>query len=110
VDLFALAELRARQRQSGQSYLEFLSVPSLRTGLYALPAGGVDPQRPHAEDEIYYVIDGRATVTVAGEERPVAPGDVIYVAAGVDHRFHTIAEDLTLLVFFSAAPTATARP
>jgi quercetin dioxygenase-like cupin family protein len=106
MDLFALADLRARQRQSGQSYLEFLRVPSLRTGIYALPAGGVDPQRPHAEDEIYYVIDGRAMVTVADEEQPVAPGDVIFVAAGVDHRFHTIAEDLTLLVFFSSAPTA----
>ena len=51
MDLFMLADLRARQRQSGQSYLEFLRVPSLRTGLYALPAGGVNPQRPHAEDE-----------------------------------------------------------
>jgi mannose-6-phosphate isomerase-like protein (cupin superfamily) len=110
MDLFALADLRARRRESGQSYLEFLRVPSLRTGLYALPAGGVDPQRPHAEDEIYYVVDGRAVVAVAGEERPVAPGDVVYVAAGVDHRFHSIAEDLTLLVFFSAAPTAAPAP
>lgn len=100
---FDLAELRAARQASGRLYHEFLRVPSLSTGLYVLPAGGTDPQQPHTEDEIYYVIGGRATILVGEEERAVAPGSIIYVAAGVEHRFHSIAEELTLLVFFAPA-------
>src|SRR5436190_16907846 len=93
-----------RERERGdRPYLEFLRVPSLSTGLYALPAGGVDPQQPHTEDEVYYVVSGRATIHVGEEDRPVEPGSVVFVEAHVEHRFHTITEDLKLLVFFAPA-------
>jgi mannose-6-phosphate isomerase-like protein (cupin superfamily) len=101
--VFELARLLADHQSAGRLYHEFLRVPALSVGIYKLPAGATDPQQPHTEDEIYYVIDGDATVWVAGEERSVGPGAVIYVAAGVEHRFHTITADLTLLVFFAPA-------
>jgi mannose-6-phosphate isomerase-like protein (cupin superfamily) len=63
----------------------------------------VDPQLPHAEDEVYYVVSGRATIQVAEEQQAVQAGSIIYVEAMVEHRFHTIEEDLTLLVFFAPA-------
>ena len=100
---FELARLLADHQAAGRLYHEFLRVPALSVGLYKLPAGATDPQQPHTEDEIYYVIAGDATVWVAGEERSIGPGAVIYVAAGVEHRFHTITADLTLLVFFAPA-------
>ena len=53
VEAYEMAEVSARREQAGAPYLEFLRVPSLSAGLYVLPAGGVDRQRPHAEDEIY---------------------------------------------------------
>src|SRR3712207_4430718 len=84
-------------------YLEFLRVPSLSVGLYCLPAEGTDPQQPHTEDEVYYVVQGHATIRVAAEDRPVGPGSIVFVAAGVEHRFHTIQEDLVILVFFAPA-------
>src|SRR5215210_3913533 len=91
---FELSQVDEERAKLGKLYLEFLRVPSISAGLYVLKAGRVDPQRPHTEDEIYYVVRGRATITVADEDRPVEPGSVIYVAAGVPHRFHTIEEDL----------------
>jgi mannose-6-phosphate isomerase-like protein (cupin superfamily) len=100
---FALSQLIAERQKSGKAYLEFLRAPSMSLGLYVLPAGGVDPQQPHAEDEAYYVISGRAHVRVGGEDRAVQPGDAIFVAARAPHKFHTITEDLTLLVFFAPA-------
>ena len=103
MEAFELARLLADHQAGGRPYLEFLRVPALSVGLYVLPAGGIDRQRPHTEDEIYYVIAGDATIAVAGEDRPVGPGAVIYVAAGVEHRFHSITADLTLLVFFAPA-------
>ena len=59
---FAVAEL-ARQRQTGgKAYLEFLRVPDMSLGLYELPKGGTDPQSPHTEDEVYYVVSGKAKI------------------------------------------------
>jgi mannose-6-phosphate isomerase-like protein (cupin superfamily) len=103
MDAFDLAELAARRSALGQPYLEFLTVPDLSAGLYVLPAGGVDGQRPHTEDEIYYVVSGRARVTVGDDVRDVEPGSIVFVGASVPHRFHEIAEELTLLVVFGPA-------
>jgi len=101
--VFDLGRVADERAESGEDYLEFLRVPSLNAGLYELPAGADDPQSPHLEDEAYYVIEGRAKITVAGETTAVKPGSLIYVRAGVDHRFVEIAEDLKCLVFFSSA-------
>ncbi|MBA2285869.1 MAG: cupin domain-containing protein [Ktedonobacteraceae bacterium] len=100
---FELARLIAERRESGSLYLEFLSVPSLSVGLYQLAAGGTDPQEPHTEDEVYYIVSGRASIQVDTEQRSVEAGSVVFVSANVEHRFHTITEDLTVLVFFAPA-------
>jgi mannose-6-phosphate isomerase-like protein (cupin superfamily) len=100
---FEIAALITEQNQGGQDYLEFLKVPDLSVGLYALPAGGIDGQSPHTEDEIYYVLSGRARILVGDENRDVSAGSLIYVPANVEHRFHTIVEDLRLLVIFAPA-------
>ncbi len=100
---FELAELIGRRRQVDKLYLEFIKVPDLSVGLYELPAGGVDPQSPHTEDEVYYVVKGRAQVRVGGEDRAVQAGSVVYVAKNVEHTFHSIEEALTILVFFAPA-------
>lgn len=100
---YELADLMQNQRDSGRLYLEFLRVPALSMGVYTLPAGSTDPQQPHTEDEVYYITHGAATIRVGNEDRPVIPGSIVYVAANVDHRFHTITEDLTVIVFFAPA-------
>lgn len=100
---YELAQLVSQQKDSIKLYLEFLKVRDLSMGLYVLPAGGTDPQSPHTEDEVYYVVSGRAKIHVADEEREVQAGSVVYVAKNVEHRFHSIEEDLTVLVFFAPA-------
>ena len=100
---FELADLISQQKDSNKLYLEFLKVPDLSMGLYVLPAGGTDPQSPHTEDEVYYVVSGRAKIKVADEDRLVQAGSIIYVAKNVEHRFHSIEEELTVIVFFAPA-------
>lgn len=100
---FELADLISQRTAAGNAYLEFLKVPDLSMGLYVLRAGGTDGQSPHTEDEIYYVISGRAQVSVNGEDRVVQAGSVIYVPKNVAHRLHSIEADLTLLVCFAPA-------
>ena len=100
---FEIADLIAQQVSGSQPYLEFLKHPSLSVGLYVLPAGGIDGQEPHTEDEVYYVVSGRGMFTHADEERPVQAGSVLFVAAGIEHRFHSITEALSIIVFFAPA-------
>ncbi|MBV9231341.1 MAG: cupin domain-containing protein [Chloroflexi bacterium] len=100
---FDLAQLLVEHKQANKLYLEFLRVPTLSVGLYKLPADGVDPQQPHTEDEVYYIISGRGSIQVGEEHRTVEAGSVVFVQANVEHRFHTITEDLTILVFFAPA-------
>lgn len=100
---FETDELIEERRAGGERYQEFLRVPAMSAGVYGLPAGAPDPQPVHSEDEIYVVLRGCGTLRVAEEDRPMAPGSIAYVAAGVDHRFHSIEEDLEVLVFFAPA-------
>lgn len=100
MEIFNIPALLAEQTER---YHEFLRHPSMSLGLYSLPAGGVDTQKPHSEDEVYYVVEGRGMIHVDGEDRPVEPGTTVFVAAHVEHRFHSITEDLKILVFFAPA-------
>ena len=100
---YELSQLLEAHKQANKLYLEFLKVPDLSMGLYILPAGGTDPQSPHTEDEVYYVVSGKAQILVADENRDVQAGSIVYVSKNVAHRFHSIEEELTVLVFFAPA-------
>ena len=67
---------------------------------------GTDEQVPHHEDEIYVVTAGRAVLWAGEDSAPVEPGSVIYVAAGEQHRFTDVAEDLAAIVLFAPAEGA----
>jgi len=97
-------------RGSERPYLEFLRKESLSVGLYVLPAGSVDRQEPHTEDEVYYVAEGEGVINVSGEDRPVRSGSIIFVDKGAKHFFHLVTKDLALLVFFAPAEGSNAAP
>jgi quercetin dioxygenase-like cupin family protein len=100
---FTAQELEAQRVESGKLYREFLRAPAMSAGLYVLPAGATDPQCPHHEDEMYYVLRGRARFRAGNEDREIAAGSVLFVAAEVEHRFCDVAEELAVLVFFAPA-------
>jgi mannose-6-phosphate isomerase-like protein (cupin superfamily) len=81
-------------------FFEFLRTSTLSCAVYHLPAGARDMQAPHHEDEVYFVVSGRATLKVGNEERHVGPGHILYVKATTEHSFFRIEEDLTLIAVF----------
>jgi len=103
MDAWELDEIEGRRAGRGVLYEEFLRVPDLSAGLYVLDAGAIDPQSPHTEDEIYYVVRGRAKVTVGNDVREVRGGSFVFVAATIPHRFHDITERLEIVVVFGPA-------
>jgi mannose-6-phosphate isomerase-like protein (cupin superfamily) len=111
--LFAsLAEIDQQRAESRKPYREFLRVPAMSAGLYVLAAGATDMQKPHNEDEIYYVVRGRARFRADHDnhkdDREVSAGSVVFVAAKVEHRFYDIAEELAVLVVFAPAESQAA--
>ena len=109
METFELADLVQQRERSGERYLEFLTVPAMSMGIYALPQGAADTQQPHTEDEVYYVVSGRGAISVADEDRPVGPGSVVFVGTKVEHHFHSITEDMTIFVVFAPAQGSLAQ-
>ena len=101
MDAFDMPQIEEGHRQNGELYHEFIRQNRLSVGLYVLEAGATDPQSPHTEDEMYYIVSGSGIVQVAEQERSVSAGSVIYVDAHVDHRFHSITEELKVIVVFA---------
>jgi len=102
--LFTTVDEMNRQRaQRGKLYGEFLRLPAMSAGLYVLAAGATDLQQPHHEDELYYVVRGKARFIAGDEDQEISAGSVLFVAAEVEHRFYDITEELAVLVFFAPA-------
>ena len=94
---FTAAEL---QRQlpgpAGERFAVALERGSLSIELYA--PRGTDPQQPHARDEVYVVVSGRGEFVNGPERHAFAPGDLLFVPAGVEHRFEQFTDDLAVWV------------
>jgi mannose-6-phosphate isomerase-like protein (cupin superfamily) len=82
-------------------WIVHLNSDDLSLGTYSIPAGGLDDQTPHHEDEIYVVQSGRATLVTTSGIVDVRPGSVVFVPAGERHKFTEVSEDLALVVVFA---------
>ena len=102
---FQLTDLERQQAETGKPYLEFLRRRGLSMGIYALPREGTDEQHPHASDEVYVVVSGKAKLRVEGDVHEVGEGSVVSVDQGVDHQFVDVSDDLRVLVLFAPPDT-----
>jgi mannose-6-phosphate isomerase-like protein (cupin superfamily) len=100
---FNINDIDARRGAANKRYLEFLRVPAMSAGVYVLAKGATDPQKPHHEDEMYYVVKGKARMKIDDMDGEVDAGSVIFVEAERPHSFYDITEDLQVLVFFAPA-------
>lgn len=82
----------------GERYVELFRHGTLSVELYA--PRGQDPQSPHTRDEVYVVISGEGEFVNGADRHPFGPGDVLFVPAGVTHRFEEFSDDLAVWVFF----------
>ena len=88
----------ARLENSGQEFIELFRHGSLSIEIYK--PHGVDRQQPHSRDELYVVIAGTGSFVIGEARRPFEPGEVLFVPAGVEHRFENFSDDFAAWVFF----------
>jgi mannose-6-phosphate isomerase-like protein (cupin superfamily) len=100
MELTAVTDAAKRLAAAGGGYEIVHESPGLELGVYVLVAPEPDRQQPHADDELYHVLDGAGTFVHEDRRLPVGPGDTLFVAAGDEHRF-TDYEQLSLLVVFA---------
>lgn len=105
VRFWEFADVERQRVQQRNAYQEFLRISAMSAGVYVLAAGSVDHQSPHKQDELYYVVRGRARMRAGSDDRQVGQDSLIFVAAEVEHLFYEIEEELTVLVFFAPAET-----
>jgi mannose-6-phosphate isomerase-like protein (cupin superfamily) len=99
---FGIASVARKLRAAGGGYEIVHESPGVELGVYVLVAPEADKQQPHADDEVYVVLEGTGILEVEGEQVPVQEGDAVFVEAGADHRF-TAYEQLSVLVMFERA-------
>lgn len=99
--IFELEELISQLEKEGGYFLGFLKVRDLEAGVMLLHPGENDTQGPHAADELYYVIEGSGSIELAKKSRPLRKGSVIFVPAGLPHRFRDNKQDLVILYVFA---------
>jgi mannose-6-phosphate isomerase-like protein (cupin superfamily) len=101
--VFQLSELLAHVEPGNVRFHEFLRTPSLSCSVYHIPAGSKEMESMHEEDELYFVLEGKARLRVEEEDHAVEKGTIMYVRSASDHAFFDIEEDLTVLAFFGTA-------
>jgi mannose-6-phosphate isomerase-like protein (cupin superfamily) len=99
VHKFGVQPVVEKLRAAGGGYEIVHDSPGVELGVYVLVAPEPDRQQPHADDEVYVVLEGTGVLEVEGESVPVGEGDAVFVEAGADHRF-TAYEHLAVLVIF----------
>ena len=87
--------------QEDELFNEFLRRDSMSLEVYRLEAGATDPQDPHTEDEVYYIVTGSEKIRIGDDVHPVEPGDIIFVEREIDHYFFDIESELVTLIFFA---------
>jgi mannose-6-phosphate isomerase-like protein (cupin superfamily) len=90
--------LRRLPGPAGERYVELFTHGTLSVELYA--PRGHDPQKPHTRDEVYVVVQGSGQFLNGGQRHPIGPGDLLFVPAGVTHRFEDFTPDLVVWVIF----------
>lgn len=92
----ALAQLA---KAGGQRYVTLFKHGTLELEYYQ-PVK-TDPQQPHTRDEVYFVISGSGFFVREGKRQPFGPGEVLYLPAGVPHRFEDFSDDFATWAIFS---------
>ena len=98
---FELGDLVARLEKEDGYFLDFLKVRDLEAGIIVLHPGGEDTQEPHSADELYYVIEGSGFLELGKGKRPIKQGSIVFVPAGMHHKFYGNKEDLVVLYMFA---------
>jgi mannose-6-phosphate isomerase-like protein (cupin superfamily) len=98
---FELQDLIGQLNKKGGYFLDFLKARNLEAGIILLHAEDTDTQTAHTADELYYIIEGNGIMELGKSKKPIKQGSIVFVPAGLHHRFYGNKEDLIALYMFA---------
>lgn len=102
-DVYDLEAILKEMHGSDSWFSTFLSKRTMDAGILRLKPGEKDPQGPHANDELYFVINGHGLIRIGETDHQVKPGSVVFVPARKQHHFHGNKDELQVLYVFAGA-------
>jgi mannose-6-phosphate isomerase-like protein (cupin superfamily) len=94
----ALSDANERLAGAEEPFVVLFKRGEFSVELYA--PKGTDAQEPHDQDEAYIVAAGSGVFRRGDERVPFRQGDLLFVAAGIPHRFEEFTADFQTWVMF----------
>jgi len=99
--IFELQDLVKQLDKEGNYFIDFLKIRHLEAGIMVLHPGEDDTQEPHSADELYCVIEGCGLMKLDKSKKLIKKGSIIFVPAGLPHKFYGNKQDLVVLYVFA---------
>jgi mannose-6-phosphate isomerase-like protein (cupin superfamily) len=103
VEHINISETTDRLAEDDESQTEAMRKMSFSLQVMRFKPGDEDPMHAHAEEEIYHINAGEATLVTADESIDVAPGDVVHLDPGTDHQFTDFQDEFVTTVMYAPA-------
>jgi quercetin dioxygenase-like cupin family protein len=103
VDHINVSELAGKLADDDQQEVEAMREVSFSLQVMRFEPGDEDPSHAHAEEEIYHVDSGEATLETEDDSIQVGPGDVVHLGPGTDHHFTDFKDEFVVTVIYAPA-------
>ena len=97
------SEVAAQLAENEETGIEAMREVSFSLQVMRFEPDDEDPMHAHAEEEIYHIDAGEATLVTEDESVEVAPGDVVHLRPGTDHQFTDFEDELVVTVMYAPA-------
>ena len=103
MDNINVADVADQLAESGETETEAIREVSFSLQVMRFEAGDDDPMHAHAEEEVYAISAGEATLVTEDESLAVGPGDVVHLGSGTEHRFTDFSDEFVVTVMYAPA-------
>ena len=103
VDQINIADVAEQLSENGEAEAESMREVSFSLQVMRFEPGDEDPMHAHAEEEVYVIHTGEATLVTEDESIEVASGDVVHLGSGTDHQFTDFTDEFVVTVMYAPA-------
>jgi mannose-6-phosphate isomerase-like protein (cupin superfamily) len=103
VDKINVTDIADQLAEDGEMETEAMRAVSFSLQVMRFEPGDEDPMHAHAEEEIYRIDTGEATLVTDDESVAVEPGDLVHLRPGTDHQFTDFEGEFVVTVMYAPA-------
>ena len=98
-----VADVAGQLAEDGKTETEVMREVSFSLQVMRFEPGDGDPMHAHAEEEIYAINTGEATLVTDDESMEVESGDIVHLGSGTEHQFTDFSDEFVVTVMYAPA-------